>query len=62
MCVGGPVVGLLSAQVCVMGAGIRCLWCGSRKWLRVLFAGNSVAYCERSFRVENHQCLRSSVG
>lgn len=24
--------------VCVMESSIRCLWCGSKKWLRVLFA------------------------
>lgn len=36
--VSGSVVGLLSEQVCVMGACIRCAQCGSRKWLRGLCA------------------------
>lgn len=36
--VGGSVVGLPCAQVCVMRVDVRCLQCGSRKWQRGSFA------------------------
>lgn len=36
------VVSLLSAQVCILGAHIRCAWRGSEKWLRVLFCDSGI--------------------
>lgn len=36
------VVGLLSAQVYILGAHIRCAWRGSGKWLRVLFCDSGI--------------------
>lgn len=55
--VAGSAGGLLSAQVYMMGACLRCLQCGSEVVDGEYYMrnANSVAYCERSFKAEHVQ-------